>query len=299
MNTYQAKRIPLRELLASLGHQAQKETQGELWYLSPFRQESAPSFKINVAGNVWYDFGMGKGGNIIDFAMHYFHVSGVAAALHALENQMGNPVSSAPSASNPTRAAKAQPKDALSISKIQPLQNRALLEYLSSRGIDASAAGPYVQEVYYTRAGKHYFALAFPNQSGGWELRNPYYKGSLGSKDISIIHPQRLNVEASVMVFEGFMDFLSFLAWQKRIEPPLPVVVLNSTAMGEKAIRTLQNMALQTVYLYLDHDASGRELTAQFQRTLTGLNVVDQAALYAGHKDFNEFLQHCCQRERS
>lgn len=31
------------------------------------------------------------------------------------------------------------------------------------------------------------FSVAFGNQSGGYELRNPYFKGCMGSKDLSII----------------------------------------------------------------------------------------------------------------
>jgi len=64
--------------------------------------------------------------------------------------------------------------------------------------------------MYYTYNGKSYFALAFANESGGYELRNRYYKGCYGHKDISLI-PGRNTASKSVAVFEGFMDFLSAL----------------------------------------------------------------------------------------
>jgi hypothetical protein len=35
------------------------------WYLSPFRNEATPSFKVNQSANLWYDFGEGKGGTVI------------------------------------------------------------------------------------------------------------------------------------------------------------------------------------------------------------------------------------------
>ena len=37
MNTQQAKRIPLVDILARLGYQPVKEVRSDLWYLSPFR----------------------------------------------------------------------------------------------------------------------------------------------------------------------------------------------------------------------------------------------------------------------
>lgn len=299
MNTYQAKRILLRDLLTALGREPHRETKGELWYLSPFRHETAPSFKVSMTGNAWYDFGLGKGGNIIDLAMHYFQVSSVAAALAELERCMGGAVSSAPPAPPPVLRPTIELKDSLTVRKIQPLQNTALTDYLQARGIPVEVAHPYLQEMYYTRAEKHFFALAFPNQSGGWELRNRYFKGSTGSKDISFIQPAGLEASAAVMVFEGFMDYLSYLVWKKTVQPSTPVIVLNSTAMAEKAITTIRDRGIQHIHLALDHDASGRVVTAQFQLQLSGLHVADQSALYTGYKDFNEFLQHQRQKERS
>ena len=291
MNTYQAKRIPLRELLTALGHAPQKEAKGELWYLSPFRQESTPSFKVCATGNAWYDFGLGKGGNILDLAMQLFKVSNVPAALSELERCMGSPVSKASPAPAPALRPVVELKDDLTITKIQPLQNIALTNYLKSRGISSEVASPYVQEMYYTRAEKHFFALAFSSRSGGWELRNRYFKASVGHKDISIIQPANISDPSAVIVFEGFMDFMTYLMWKKIAEPPLPVLVLNGTAMAEKAISTIREREIQTVHLCLDNDEGGRKATAQFEQELAGITVVDQSALYAGYKDFNKYWE--------
>jgi DNA primase len=61
MNTQQARRIPLVDILARLGYQPVKEVRSDLWYLSPFRRETEASFNVNVARNVWYDHGEGVG----------------------------------------------------------------------------------------------------------------------------------------------------------------------------------------------------------------------------------------------
>lgn len=106
---------------------------GEAWYSSPFRAETDPSFKINQERNIWYDFGLGGGGTVIDFAMQYYQVSSVGAALRALETLVGQsppdlrlPASVAPTNDNETDAS-------IQITKIQPLQNKALVEYLRGR----------------------------------------------------------------------------------------------------------------------------------------------------------------------
>lgn len=68
MNIQEIKTIKLQDFLASLGYSPTKQQGNNLWYLSPFRQENHASFKVNTGRNQWYDFGIGKGGNIIDLA---------------------------------------------------------------------------------------------------------------------------------------------------------------------------------------------------------------------------------------
>lgn len=63
-------------------------------FLSPFRSETEPSFKINLERNIWYDFGLGTGGNVIDFAMQHFNMGTVGSALGSLDQLMGSPNSS-------------------------------------------------------------------------------------------------------------------------------------------------------------------------------------------------------------
>jgi DNA primase (bacterial type) len=43
------------------------------WYLSPLRDEHTASFKVDVSKNVWYDFGLGKGGNLRTLVRLLFH----------------------------------------------------------------------------------------------------------------------------------------------------------------------------------------------------------------------------------
>src|SRR5258708_35499421 len=71
----QAKEIDLVDYLASLGHYPQRIKNDDHWYYSPFRGEKTPSFKVNKALNLWYDFGEGQGGDLIDFGVRFFQCS--------------------------------------------------------------------------------------------------------------------------------------------------------------------------------------------------------------------------------
>ena len=73
--------------------------------------------------------------------------------------------------------------------EILPLQNRALLHYLQERGIPSAIAVANCKEIRYTMHGKRYFAVAFGNGSGGYEIRNPFFKGCVPPKDVRVLPP--------------------------------------------------------------------------------------------------------------
>ncbi len=68
MDIQTAKQIRIADFLYSLGYSPVKQQGINLWYKSPLREETEPSFKINTERNQWYDFAIGKGGNIIALA---------------------------------------------------------------------------------------------------------------------------------------------------------------------------------------------------------------------------------------
>jgi len=173
-------------------------------------------------------------------------------------------------------------------SRQEGIAQQRLLAYLNERGISANTARPYLHVVYYSFEGRPYYALGFESRLGGVELRSQPFKGCCGLKDITLMLPENCN-RGEVAVFEGFMDFLSAIELGKH--PPLrPVIVLNSTALGNRGVEAIRQLEVNTVHLYLDQDAAGRRLTAEFQEALADLDVRDQSAFYAGCKDLNDFL---------
>lgn len=287
MNTQQAKRIPLQDILSRLGHQPAKQVRGELWYYSPFRPETVPSFKINTERNVWYDFGEGEGGNVIDFVMKFHKVGTVSEALSHLCS-FDQPVfpSFASGSAPASRPVASKPVERPEV-VVKPLQHKALVNYLAGRGIPIELAARYIDEIHYTRDGKDYFALGFRNASDGYELRNPYFKGTHGPKDITVL--QGLGSPSETLsVFEGFLDFLSAQVAGSLMQPLPTVIVMNSTALKDRTVAAIRESGASRVDLYLDHDKTGRDITAFLKQELAGVDVVDCSSLYAGYKDFNE-----------
>lgn len=297
MNARQAKQIPLQNILAKLGYSPHHEVRGETWYISPFREETQPSFKIKLQDNVWYDFGLGKGGNVLDFAMQYYQTDSIPEALRRLERlapagslEYAAAARTAPCA--PKRPTHPQNTESfIEVKRIKPLQNQALTGYLKKRGVSVETANLYLQEIYYRYGKKDYFALAFANQSGGYELRNRYFKGTYGTKDITLLQSEPNSQAKAVTIFEGFMDYLSALTHYGKQGADTPVIILNSVAMRAKAVETIQAMGTATVHLYLDLDASGKELVGYFREQLPKVDVIDHSMLYAGYKDVSEWLE--------
>ena len=69
MNSIQAKKIKIVDLLTNIWLAPNSIKGADYWYISPFRDESTPSFKVNTDDNIRYDHWKWEGGNILDFIM--------------------------------------------------------------------------------------------------------------------------------------------------------------------------------------------------------------------------------------
>ena len=84
MNINDIKQIKLQDFLAAIGCKPVKQYGVNLMYLSPLRTEKHASFKVNTEINQWYDFGIGKGGNIIDLAELLYKSTDVSYLIHKI-----------------------------------------------------------------------------------------------------------------------------------------------------------------------------------------------------------------------
>ena len=227
MDIQTAKQIRLEEYLHSLGYSPVKQQGTNLWYKSPFREETEASFKVNTERNQWYDFALGKGGNIIALASRLYATDSVPYLLKRIEEQAPHvrPVSFSFRKQSFTEPSFQQ-------LEIVPLSSPALLAYL--------------QDTCY--------------------------------------------------VFEGFMDYLSFLTLRLESCPQCPdfdrqdYMVLNSVANVSKALYPLGSY--ERIHCFFDNDRAGMEALRQIRKEYDSTrHIRDASQIYCGCKDLNEYLQ--------
>lgn len=286
MTIQEAKQISIADYLQSLGYSPVKQQGESLWYKSPFRQETEASFKVNTNRNLWFDYGLGKGGNIIALAQELYFSDHVPYLLRKIAEQAPHirPVSFSfhQQASEPS----------FQRLEVMELTHPALLRYLQERGIDTALAKPECKELHFIHNGKPYFAIGFPNVAGGYEVRNRFFKGCIAPKDISHIR-QKGEPREKCLVFEGMMDYLSFLTLRMRNCPTMPnldgqdYIILNSVANVSKAIDVLHGYG--RIHCLLDNDEAGRNAYLELAREFSG-RIRDFSDNYNGHKDLNDYL---------
>lgn len=287
MTIEESKNIKLADYLHSLGYNPVKQQGSSLWYKSPFREEKEPSFKVNPDRNLWYDFGLGKGGNIIALAQELYASDSVPYLLDKIAQQALHvrPVSFSFRQQSSTQPSFQQ-------LEVVPLSSPALYSYLQERGINTELAKRECREVRYLTGGKPYFAVGFPNRSGGYEIRNKLFKGCIAPKDIT--HIRQEQPKETCYLFEGFMDYLSFLTLRLERCPDRPdldgqdYIVLNSTSNLSKAIRPLGGYG--RIHCFLDNDKAGMEAVQELREEY-GLRIRDASHIYGGYNDLNDFLR--------
>ena len=279
------KQYPIVEYLESKGIKPVRRTSVYALYRSPLRAETHPSFKVDTEKNLWIDYAECRGGSIIDLCMRLEGCTLSEAIHHLGQNAPDNTVYSSHkdfSQNNlqPTMAAN-ETRKLISISDTLPPH---LQEYLTKvRCIDLEKAKPFLKCISYEVRGRHYQAIGFANLSGGYELRDDKtFKGTIAPKDITPIFTDRAE---PVCIFEGFMDFLSFLSMKEEITNHS--LVMNSVSNVARTIRYLNDRHLTHIRAFLDNDEAGRRAVQYFIKT--GFHVEDMNIHYKDFKDLNDF----------
>lgn len=295
MDIEKARRIPLAVILEKLGVAPSKSSQKEAWYLSPFRDEKTASLHVDLAKNIWYDFGEGKGGDNITFVCEYLASVGqdstIPDALRWLESRGG---SATLIASVPARK-KSEKNPKLVIKSVQPLCHIALVNYLKSRGIPLKVAQKHIKEVsvYHSERRKTYFSIGFQNEEQGYELRNPYFKGCVSPKYISFIQGTMTKPEG-IHLFEGFMDYLSVITQRKGKALLNDTIVLNSLSCMKQATALIKSNGYSVGISWLDNDNAGQKALNAFDAfsKTEGMIHKPKNDIYAPHKDVNAWHMH-------
>ena len=289
----EAKQIDLVDYLAALGHQPEKIRSQDYWYESPFRDEKTPSFKVNRSKNVWYDHGIGKGGNLIDFGIIYFNCSVSDLLKHLLEyqntstsffHQRSSTINLPPSFSSLADEKKeVSTEGKIIVLSDKPLAETSLIKYLESRRISLDTANQFCKEIDFLLYGKTRTVIGFQNNAGGYELRSADFKGSSSPKDIIFLDRDKEQLN----VFEEFFNFLTYMEINKNDSAHLTnFLILNSLSFFQKERERMEEH--QQIHLFLDRDSAGIKFTQEALKW--SKKFEDQSQVYKKYKDLNEFF---------
>ena len=279
------KRYPIVEYLERKGIKPVRKTPTYVMYRSPLREETHPSFKVDTEKNLWIDYAEGRGGSIIDLCMRMEGCT-LSEAIHRLgQNASDNGTYNflndfVPNNSQPVMAVNGA-RRLIEISDTLPPHFQ---EYLTKvRCINLEKAMPFLKCISYEVRSRLYQAIGFANLSGGYELRDDKtFKGTIAPKDITPIFTDRAE---PVCIFEGFMDFLSFLSMKEEITNHC--LVMNSVSNVARTIRYLNDRHLTHIRAFHDNDEAGRRTVQDFIKA--GFHVEDMNIHYKDFKDLNDF----------
>lgn len=286
-----AKSVDIAEFLAERGILPVKESGGELKYHSPFRQDSTPSFSVNIQKNCFKDFGdEEKRGDVITLCQLLDNVS-YSRAMETLLRFKGGTV---PISFEKPQIKNSEPKKVV-IKKILPLYSQNLRNYfLIQRNLEESVVKRYLSEISYENERGSFYAGCWRNDAGGYELRSPKFKGCLGKKaPTTFIQSDEVD---TLTVFEGYIDFLSWLSLLgKDAMSYTDVVVLNSLSLLTLDMMGKWRVHYDNVHLYFDNDTEGKK-AVQKVRSVSMFQITDfSQTMYPNHKDLNEYL---CQKHK-
>ncbi|MBK7628732.1 MAG: toprim domain-containing protein [Bacteroidales bacterium] len=272
MNCNEAKKIDIISFLAKNGINPDYNQGVNYWYKSPLRDENNPSFKVNSYKNLWFDFGIGDGGDIIKLTSLLFKVDSsnalkILSVNHYFSHQKG--------------LYEADSK--VLITNVKEISNIQLINYLESRKLNLKLAKEYCKEVSFILNDKNFYAIGFQNESKGYELRCKYFKGSSSPKDVTQIK----NNADKLLIFEGFIDFLSWFSCKLFFTGKHDYLILNTLSFLNKGKALIKEY--NEVLLFLDNDEAGKKATAE----LIGSSLskcINMSTGYSEFKDLNDSL---------
>ena len=292
MNIKQAKSLSLVDFFNAIGYQPKqiKLNGNDLWYTSPLRpEEKTASFHINKIKNTWFDFGIGKGGNIIDFVVLLQNCD-VPTALDFIANTHFSESAKVLKQSPKLVFEPSQRAETFKLDEIRRDFAASSLRYIEERKINTALIQACAVQVHFSNSqGKTFFGIGMKNISDGYEVRNRHFKGCVGRKDLTFW--QGKNSGETILIFEGMFDFFSALTYFGKTFLDSDVLILNSAALQERAITFIKDRPqYQKISLFLDNDAAGQVVADHIKEVFSDRIIEPSFALYLPYKDFNAFL---------
>ena len=273
----QLNRIDLVDFLTTIGIQPKKRKAHRYYYLSPLAGHPIhrPTFIVNRHLNRWRETSTNQVGSLADLAVRLYNctigeLTGILRSalppvqqIHAAKSSNGIPL--------------------VTLQQTHPVRSSYLERFLWERRIPLHVARQYCLEAWYNRKNQLYHALAFCNDTGGWELfdSNRHYRvAPCGPRLIS-------HQSVSVAIFRHVLDQLTYVALFGGPDHQLPDLLVLNAPIPFPAVHEI----IQTyhhIHLFLPNDATGTAFSIQAARSLK--NCHDHQPLYRGYPTLNDWI---------
>lgn len=174
--------------------------------------------------------------------------------------------------------------------EVKELFSYPLKNYLErDRKLNLGIYKKYVKEIVYKHIEKNITFYGVGFKSGDtWVIRRNGFKGFLGKGiDITIFNYKT----DKILLFEGFIDFLSYLTAKKAYEPLNTCIILNSAVQVKKVVKYANSTPhIKTIDYFRDRDEAGMQTLKQLEKELKSVTIRDMSNTYPNHKDLNEWL---------
>ena len=285
--------ISIVEIMAHMGKNLYNQ---KGMYYSPFRDESTPSFHIDGATNRWYDFGTSEGGGLFEFVCR---IAGITRGeVYDWLARFRSMIPESEYEAVVEKIKKVKPARIIVDSASHKFTRHKLVEYAEARAVTRQVLERFCEEILYhidSYPDKQYYAIGFKNNDGGYVLRSSLTKKCTSSA-MTTLSPEGVITDqvsgSKVLVFEGFMDFLSWLSNVQQDTPEYDCCILNSVSNIDKALPWIT--AHNNIAAFMDNDEAGRKTLQKIIENVPDdagkVCVYDMAKLYEDYNDLNEKL---------
>jgi len=205
--------LSIKSLLNHLGFKPIESNDKESFYSNIFKAPKfvPKGFRLDHALDAWFDKTLGKGGNIVDFAKHYWPTLDPDEIHEKLASISDNfkyhhlfPIKE-----RPKRKRKPIKLPHYQVDRIRKLElSCEVFDFLNESNLWEFADSNLVEVHYYfiDQMGKRkdFCAAGWPNENGGWELYAKNFRSCIGPKGMSIFQASTRNIT----IFQEFTDYL-------------------------------------------------------------------------------------------
>ncbi len=188
-----------------------------------------------------------------------------------------------------------QSSDLSTIKTQKKIESAGLIEFLEELGIPLKIARHYFHEVhiYNKQTREKLRTLGFLNDEEGFELINPFFKGTIGTQRISFIAGTNPKPE-SMHIFKESLDYLAFLSKLGTKKITIDAIILHANKCVEQINPYIKEYGYKKIYTWMENNEAGATTTQyldELAKKEEGLRHMPRNKLYAPFKNLSKWYQ--------